>query len=283
MRKDGRRVKHGDPMYTIVPHIMVERSDSMNMCEMFTPMAPMNEYIRDKKKDGIIISHLALVISAYVRTVAEFPQINRFIVNRKIYARKGIQIGMVVLKPGTEDETMSKMNFMPENDIFEVNRILIEYITKNRKSDEKNSTDKMIGGLLKVPGLCRVGVGLFKWLDKHGILPKKVIDLSPFHASMTITNLASIRANHIYHHIYNFGTTSQLISMGNLREVPHKDIDGEIVYERSIPFGIVMDERIATGKYYAKAFAKMQIYLKNPRLLEGTPEVCIREWEDKNI
>ncbi len=282
MRKDGRRVKHGDPMYTVVPHIMVDRCDSMNMIELFIPVEPMDKYIKEKRKEGIAISHLALVIAAYVRTIAEFPHVNRFVVNRRIYARKGLQVGMVVLKPGTSEQTMSKMYFDLEDDVLEVNRKLLQYVDENRKVENNNSTDKLIRTLLSIPGLCRVAVALLMWMDKHNIMPEAIIKASPFHASMTITNLASIRTNHIYHHIYNFGTTGQLISMGNLREIPKKTSNG-IEFERCIPLGVVMDERIASGCYYAAAFKRMQSYLKDPTLMEGEPKVLIKEWENKKI
>ena len=110
-------------------------------------------------------------------------------------------------------------------------------------------------------------MNLFKFLDKHGLLTKSIIDASPFHNSLVISNLASIRTNHIYHHIYDFGTTSEILTMGNTREVA-KRRGGEIVYEKCMPFGIVMDERICSGYHFAIAFRRMQQYLSDPELLE---------------
>ncbi len=280
MRKDGVKLRNSDPMYQLIPYIMVDRNDAMNMIELFLPVEPMNNYIHAQHENNVNISHLSLIIAAYVRTLAEFPTLNRFIVNRKIYARKGIQIGMVVMKPGSDVGTMNKMYFDPADDIFEVNRKVLSYVDENRKAGETNATDKLMATLLKIPGLARVGVGLIIWADKHGLLPESILKASPFHASMTITNLASIRTNHIYHHIYNFGTNSELISMGNLREVPRRDGRGGIVFERCLPLGVVMDERVADGLYFAKAFRRMQSYLKDPTQLEGPPKVCIREWEE---
>ena len=114
-------------------------------------------------------------------------------------------------------------------------------------------------------------------MDRYGLLPKSIIKASPFHTSLVITNLASIRTNHIYHHIYNFGTTSMIIAMGNLREIPTRTKNG-VEFVRCMPLGVVMDERICTGSYYARAFAKMRKYLNDPTLLEGEPEVVRREW-----
>lgn len=273
MRCDGKKLKKVDPMYRIVPHIMVERHDSMNMITLNLPMEPMQRYIRSKAAEGITISHMALILAAYLRTLAEFPALNRFISNRKVYAHKDITVSLVVLKANSmEDETMSKIRFEAEDTIFDVQKKILHYIDENRKYSTENSTDKMIDTLTRIPGILRVAVGFLKFLDKHGWLPKKIVELSPFHASLLITNLASIRTNHIYHHVYDFGTTSVSIALGNQREVPRRMASGEIVFDRCLPMGLVMDERIATGSYFARAFHVFKRYIKNPALLEEPPK-----------
>lgn len=275
MRADGKRIKNADPMYTVGAYIMSKRVDSMNMITVDIPLDPIKKYIAKRREYKI--SHLALVISAYLRTAAEYPALNRFVVNKKIYARNEFAVGMVVLKPDDDGHgTMSKMYFDYEDTIFDVQRKIDEFIEKNRQSGQTNSTDDIIKKLLKVPGLCNVGVGLFKFLDKHGILPKKIIDASPFHMSLGITNLASIRTNHIYHHTYEFGTTSVFISMGNPRYVI-KMKEEKPIFERCIPLGVVMDERICSGSYFAIAFRRVSEYLKNPELLEEAPRVINRD------
>lgn len=273
MRADGRKLKNVDAMYRVVPQIMTERHDAMNMITLDLPLEPMQKYIHKKAAEGVKVSHMMLILAAYVRTVAEFPQLNRFIVNRKAYAHKDITVSMVVLKNNSrEDETMSKIYFEPTDTIFDVKDKVEEYVTENRKYATENSTDKIIDKLVKIPGLLRIAVGTLKFLDKHGWLPKSIIAASPFHASLLITNLASIRTNHIYHHVYDFGTTSISMAMGVNREVPRRTLDGEIVHERCIPVGMVMDERIASGSYFALAFRAFRRYLKNPELLEQPPK-----------
>lgn len=272
MRADGKRVKNADPMYTVAPFIMDKRYDSMNMIELNIPVAPIQKYINEKRKEGINISHMAVILAAYVRTMGQFPSLNRFIVNKRIYARNEIAVGMVVLQNGKMDNgTMSKMYFDYENTIMDVNNIINDYVGENRVNAANNGTEKIIKFLLSVPGILPVGVAIFKWLDKHGLLPKAIIDASPFHTSLVISNLASIRTNHIYHHVYEFGTTGVIITMGNSREVA-KTKNGEVTLEKCMPLGIVMDERICSGSYYALAFRTMKKYLKDPSLLEQPPE-----------
>lgn len=277
MRADGKKLKNADPMYKVAAHIMAKRSDAMNMITLDIPIEPMNRYLNKKRKEGKRYSHLSLVIAAYLQTIAEYPALNRFVVNKTIYARNEIAVGMVVLKGGKIDShgTIGKLYLQPHYNLDDVQDTIEKYIEENRKEDSENSTDKFIKAILSVPGLLRVGVAFFKGLDKFGLLPKKVIDISPFHTSIVVTNLASIRTNHIYHHIYDFGTTSLALAMGNLREVP-KRVKGEVEFERCMPIGLVMDERIASGSYFALAFRKFEKLLENPELLE-TPAETIKK------
>jgi len=272
MRKDGRLVKNVPAMYAVAPYFMIHRYDAQNMIEVNIPFDPMAHYIHEKRAEGVEISYLALVIAAFLRTTAEFPYLNRFVVNKKIYARNEFSVGMVVLKTGDLDGTMNKMKFELEDDVFTVQRKITEYVEANRVQGDTNDTDRIINILLKIPGLISFGTALLRFWDLHFGLPKAIVDASPFHETMVITNLSSIRTNYIYHHVYEFGTTSMIAAMGNTVEVP-KRIKGEIVHEKCMPIGLVMDERICSGTYYARAFNRVSVYLKDPRLLEGPPKV----------
>lgn len=272
MRKDGRRIEISDPMYTLMPYFLNKRVDSMNMIELDIPIAPMQAYLNKKRGEGCPMSHLGVILAAYVRAAAEFDQLNRFIINKRIYQRTEFPISMVVLKPGHAEGAMNKMYFEMTDTIFDVHRRMNEYIDTNRKPGDQNKTDELMKKLLAVPGLANFAVGLIKIMDRFGLLPKALIDASPFHTSLCVSNLASIRTNHIYHHCYEFGTTSIFITLGNMRLVP-KSVKGEIVFERCLPLGVVMDERICSGSYFAMVFQRLKQYFANPELLEAPPAV----------
>lgn len=277
MRADGKKIKKVDPMYRIAPYIMKKRNDAMNMITIDIPYDPIQKYVNEKRKSGTAVSHMAVLLAAYLRTASQFPELNRFIVNKKPYARNEYAVSMVVLTPGDSGEgTMAKMYFENTDTIFQVNDKINKFVEENRNAPENNGTEKIMKMLLKIPGILSVAVNFLMFLDKHGWLPKAVIDMSPFHNSLVISNLISIRTNHIYHHCYNFGTTSVFITMGNLREVPKRKGD-EIVFERSLPLGVVMDERICSGSYFAQAFRTMLKYLKNPEILETPPEKVVED------
>ena len=273
-RKDGIRVKITDPMYTVAAHIMDKRMDSMNMITIDIPVDPVADYVHRKRDEGMKISRLAVLLAAYIRVIDEFPKLNHFIVNSNIYARNELAVGMVVLQGGdiTQQGTMSKIYFQPTDNVYKVQERLTTYIDENRKENPDNGTEKIVAALLSIPGLLRGGVKILRWMDKHGLLPKSIIDMSPFHISLVITDLASIRTNAIYHHIYEFGTTSVAMAMGVNREVPKRK-GGEIIHEKCMPLGIVMDERIASGSYFALAFRRFQDYMAHPEKLEEIPPV----------
>ncbi len=274
-RKDGIRLKNTDPMYTVAAHVMNKRVDSMNMITIDIPVDPIADYVHRKRDEGgMKISRLAVILAAYIRVIDEFPKFNHFVVNSKIYARNEIAVGMVVLRGGSvmEDGTMSKIYFQPTDDVYKVQERLDAYIEENRKEEPDNGTEKIIKVLLSVPGLLKSGVKILKWMDWHNMLPKSIIDMSPFHLSLVITDLASIRLDSIYHHVYEFGTTSIAIAMGVNREVPKRK-GGEIVFEKCMPLGVVMDERIAGGSYFALGFRRLKEYLKHPEMLEQAPTV----------
>lgn len=282
MRADGKRVKNVDPMYTLAPYFMRNRSDAQNAITVTVPYENVHDYVLDARKKGYKFSHLTVVMSALVRTVAEFPELNRFVVNSKIYAHNELKIAMVVLRPSDNNPSMGKMKFDLYDTIFDVNNKVENFISENNKSTSNTKVDKLFKKLVACGPLMRFVLGTLRFFDKRGWLPKSITDLSPFHGSLVFTNLASIRTNHIYHHVYDFGTMGMVIAMGNNIDAP-KMKKGEMILEKQIPFGIVMDERLADGHRYAQAFASIEKYLKNPTLLETPPEKVNVDFEFEGL
>ena len=96
-RADGTRLRNADVMYRIASHVMAKRSDSMNMITLNIPAAPIQSYLREKSREGTPISHMAVLMGGFVRLMAEFPALNRFIMNKEPYARNELAYGMVVM------------------------------------------------------------------------------------------------------------------------------------------------------------------------------------------
>ncbi|MBQ5341518.1 MAG: hypothetical protein J6W57_05905 [Oscillospiraceae bacterium] len=267
-RPDGKLAMVGDSNYFLLPHVLKYRYDAQNMITVDIPVEPMKQYMNEKRKEGISISYLALIMAAYTRAAAKYPLLNRFVVNEKIYDRYDFTASMVVLRPGSNTDVFSKIYFDPQNDtIFDVEKKIEDYVTASRDSESETGLDKIVSFIVSKPALAKLLVNMLLWADKHGLLPKSILDALPFHSSFLITNLASIRTNHIYHHLYEFGTTSVGIAMGNMRDIPHQTKNG-VELERCIPLGVVMDERICSGHYFANVFSYVTRMLADPHRME---------------
>ena len=275
-RADGYRVRSNDAMYELVPYIMPYRYDASNSVTVDIDLDLMQDYIRKCRKKGINMSHMSIIIAGALRIASQNPFLNRFVMNRKIYARNHFCVSFVTLQPGKTSDTVNKLYFNLDDDIFTVNRKVQEAIERTQQPTSQNALDKLMASLVRIPFLVGAAVGVLKFIDKYFTLPFSIINASPFHTSLFITNLASIRTNAIYHHLYEFGTTGIFISMGQ----PERRIEknGETVEEKKImPLGIVTDERIANGHYYGRCFRELNRYYKNPELLEVPPEQVVKD------
>ena len=271
MRPDGIKVKEADPMYFLIPYFLTHRYDAMNMITVDVPEEPMRRYMNQKRREGRPVSHLALVITAYLRVLDEFPALNRFVGNKTIYEHKDKTVSMVVLRPNGED-AMSKIYLESSDDVFSIQEKITSYISENRSVEEQNLLDKWMARIVRMKLLMNIFLALVRFMDRHGLLPMALVKASPFHASLLISNLASIRGNAIFHHVYDFGTTSIALTMGTQKEEPKRGPGGAVGFERCIPMGVVMDERICNGLYFSQAFSRFKSYLADPAKLEGKPD-----------
>lgn len=273
-RSDGKKVKNLSPIFRIIPHIMTERSDSQVYFKQDIPLKTLDEYIDKKAAEGIKLSYMNIIYAALVRVIAERPNLNRFIMNGSTYQRNTIYVSLVIKKSFTDEgaETSIKLPFKGNENLFEIKEILDSAVEKNKETTTTNNTDSLAKTLSLIPdGLIRFAVKILSFLDKHGIMPKAVIDASPFHTSVFLTNVGSLGIDTIYHHIYNFGTTSMFFAMGKKKKSYIYD-DDEIKEEKCITLAFVGDERICDGYYYANSFKLLNKYLKKPELLETYQE-----------
>lgn len=282
-RSDGKRIKTIDPLMKLTPHIMPLRNDAQVMSMYEINCQGMDSYIfKKRKEEQLRYSYMHIMIAATVRLYALHPKLNRFVVNTRIYKRNSIQIAFVVKKAlvDTAVETTIKLTFKGTEDILTVKQMMDKEIEANTKTTSYNDTDALAKFLTVVPNfMIKIMVGFLKFLDKHGMLPKSIINLSPFHTSLFLTNLKSIKMNFAYHHIYNFGTTSMFVAMGKERYEPVVlDHDEEKIGSVKImKAGVVIDERICDGLYYGNSMREFMKFVSNPALLETPLEKIVED------
>lgn len=273
-RSDGKKVKNVAPIFRVIPFIMMQRNDSQVYFKQDIPIKKMDEYIDKKAAEGIKISYMNIIYAAIVRIIHERPHLNWFVMNGTLYERNKIYVSLAIKKSLSDEgqETVTKIGYDGTENIFEIKDKLEKAIEKNKDTATVNNTDKAIKFFNLVPNtLILWTVRLLKLLDKYGLMPKFIINLSPFHTSVFLTNVGSLGIDSIYHHIYNFGTTSMFFSMGKKKKSFIYE-DDEIREEKCITIAFVGDERICDGYYYATSFKQLTKYLKKPELLESDVE-----------
>lgn len=269
-RSDGRKLKTVPPFFRVIPCVMLERNDAQVYFKQDIKLKELDEYIDRKAKEGIKLSYMNIIYAAIVRIIAERPYLNRFAMNGSLYARNQIFVSLAIKKSFADEgqETTIKLPFTGTENIFEIKEKLDKAIEQNKDYSTSNNTDALAKAFSIVPnGFIRVAFKFIKFLDKHGAVPKAILSASPFHTSVFLTNVGSLGIDSIYHHLYNFGTTSLFFAMGKKKKSYIYD-DDEMHEEKCITIAFVGDERICDGYYYATSFKQLSKYLKKPELLE---------------
>ena len=279
-RSDGRVVKTIGPLEKIIPYIMKTRTDSMNLFEEDVDCSYIDAYIKEKKEEGIKLNYIHVLVAAMVRLFALKPGLNRFVMRGRIYTRPKIWVSFAMHTSLRDDsaETTVKLCFDGTETIFDVAKAIDDVIVKETNAaKEHNNTDKMAAKIMSLPPfLIRFAVNTLMWMDRHNMLPKKVIELSPFHTSIFFTNLKSLGISSIYHHVYEFGTTGFFLGVGKEKRLPTLE-DGEVVPGKLLNLKIVTDERYCDGLYFARAFRLFRQLMQDPRPLETPLEAKVED------
>lgn len=277
-RKDGWRLRHTQSLFAVMPHLMKTRSDSQVYFDEEIEIDELEKYVRRMRReheDMPMFSLYHLIMAAVVRMFVMRPQLNRFIMNGKAFARSRLTGSMVAKQSMAKDaeESCIKPRFEKTDTVFDVYRRVSEVMEKEVKQIENaNDTDVAAKILNKLPAwLVRAFINFIIFMDHRGWMNDFINNLSPFHTSFFITDVGSIGIQPIYHHIYDFGTTSVFVAMGKKMTVPVVQSDGTIVPKRVIRLKFVLDERICDGHYYAESFRTFRRLLKHPEMLEVPP------------
>lgn len=280
-RHDGRLLRSINPFYKIIPYIMRSRVDAQNFFEERIDIRRTEAFIRTKRSGGAYgVSFLHVIIAAMVRTISQKPGLNRFIAGQKIFARNEILISLALKKELKEDspETTVKIKFEPSDTLDEVMSKVNEAIQANKKEDANNDADKTARLIMMCPGfIVKILVWFINKLDYFGLMPKLLVNVSPFHTSVFVTDLGSLGIQPIYHHLYEFGTTSVFIAFGMKNREKYINRENNVVERKYVSVKIVTDERTVDGHYYASAFKLFKSLVQNPERLEVPPEEIIED------
>lgn len=282
-RKDGRLLRTREPMSVVETFILVDRTGSTNYIQDKVDISKAEEYIRRKRKEGLNgFGLMHVMVATYVRVASQMPAVNRFVSGQRVYARDRIEVNIDIKKEMTLEapNTCVKIILSPEDTAEDVYRKMKAVIDEEKGGEADSSFDAVAGTLAKFPKLFfKFSIWFLKLLDYFGLLPRYLLDVSPFHGSFFITSMGSLGIPPIFHHLYNFGNVPIFCAIGPKRTEYEIDRNGETVKKKYMDYTFSTDERIVDGYYYATAFRMMKLCFNDPDKLDLPPEKVVEDIE----
>ena len=280
-RKEGRLLRSLPGFAKFIPYIMPQRNDRYIHYEESFEVTQLDRMLRKLRVEGYKgIGILHFLIAAYIRGISRMPGINRFVVGRRIYARNNIEVVMTVKRALSIDatETTIKVGFEPTDTVLDVYRKMNEKIDEIKSSEENNGTEDFADTVAHLPRfLLRFALTILRVMDYFGWIPMSLLNVSPFHGSMIITDLGSLRIGPIYHHIYNFGTLPAFIAFGAKRHAYELNRHGEMVDKKYVDCKFVLDEGIVDGHYWAQMLLAYRYMFEHPEMLLSPPSKVVED------
>jgi hypothetical protein len=206
-----------------------------------------------------------VVLWAVVQTLERRPRLNRFVAGSKLWERDGIWISYSA-KKRLDDESpivILKRRFDPAES-FEAMVGALHAGLREGRSDKKSRVDKEVSAVLALPGpALRALLALSKLADSLGMLPRSMIDGDPMYASLFIANLASLKMDAGYHHLYEYGNIPIFCVIGRIADVPAVR-DGRVEVRPVANLRFSYDERIEDGLYAQRSLEILRGIVEDP-------------------
>lgn len=272
-RRDGRRVK-APGLQTVMGYLMPKRTD----CEVYLndklDVTDLLKYIEKKNAEHpeykTTVFHCAVM--ALSRMIKERPLMNRFIQGYRMYERDEISVAFVVKRRFADGADESLMVLVPkdEDTLDPISRKIVGDVRETRKSETSTGgVDALLDGFAKLPRFVLIiAIRIIRWLDFWGKNPKVLTEGDPNYTTLFCSNLGSIKAPSVYHHLNNYGTNSIMVTFGTVHKEEMLMEDGHKEIRDVIDFGATLDERIADGFYFARSFRLVRHIFAHPELLD---------------
>ncbi len=272
-RRDGRWVK-APGLQTVMAYLMPKRTD----CEVYLndklDATELLQYLERKNTQHpefkTTVFHC--MIMGIARMVRERPKMNRFIQGYRMYERDDISISFVVKRRFADGGEESLMVLVPKDDdtLDTVSRKIVGDVKETRKSETSTGgVDALLDGFAKLPRpILMLAIRIIRYLDFWGVNPKVLTQGDPNYTTILCSNLGSIKAPAVYHHLNNYGTNSVMVTIGTLHKEELVMPDGTKAIRDVIDFGATLDERIADGFYFARSLRLLKHIFAHPELLD---------------
>ena len=194
--------------------------------------------------------------------------------NYRYYERNEVSLAFTVKKKfcDTSPEALAILHLDPNSEESPIDLIygkVKKIVYTVRKENKNDGTTDIMDVIMKFPRcIVKIITALLFFLDNHNMLPKSICKEDPYHCSVFLSNLGSIKTNASYHHLANWGTNSFFAIVGQMKMQPFYNEDGTFEMRNALPLGLTIDERIADGLYFVNSLKLLKKLLSEPELLE---------------
>lgn len=274
-RWDAWRLRGLDPVHVMMPYMFGDRTSNEAVLGEVMDLTEVDKYLAKKNAQNPEFKYtwFHFITAAISKAILLRPKMNYFIAGGRYYERKKIQVAFNVKRQFSDEaeESMAKFVLDPEggSPMEQVHDYVHKFVTKVRKENQNVGVDDMLKFLSHLPRFAwRIMSWALKRMEYYGIYPKSLAMDDPCYSSAYLTNLGSIKMNADYHHLFNWGTISFFVTIGEKKMRPYFKEDGSYEMHNTIKLGLTIDERIADGYYFAKTLRLVRKIFQNPELLD---------------
>ena len=274
-RWDAWRLRGLDPMHVMMPYLFGDRVANEAVLGEVMDLTEVDKYLAKKNagQPEFKYTWFHFITAALAKAVLLRPKMNYFIAGGRYYERKDIQIAFNVKRKFADDaeEAMAKfvLDREGESPMEQVHTYVQKFVTKVRSDKSGVGVDDILSFVSHLPRpLFRLLAWTLKKMEYYGVYPKALAVDDPCYSSVYLTNLGSIKMNADYHHLFNWGTISFFVTIGEKKMLPFYNEDGTYEMRNTIKLGLTIDERIADGYYFAKTLRLVRKIFENPELLD---------------
>ena len=274
-RRDGRLIRQQDGMHLIMPMIYPNRCDNEAFISERIDLTSIDKYLASKNADNPEFKYTLfhLIVAAILKTIILRPKLNRFIANKNNYQRNTYSASFVVKKQfdDTSEEGLAFVYATEDSTIDSLHEELRRQIYREKKSNGAgNSTNSTMDILNKLPRwFVKFFIWLMRQLDRHGIVPRLLIEADPYYASVILSNLGSIKRDFKGCCTLLEIIPPQVIAIAiNATQQKPIVVDGELKVGTVMPISICMDHRALDYGDVVPFFNKLDEIFANPQIIQ---------------
>ena len=264
MARKGHKVKDVTGMQNIMFDLKPNRCEAEVFMNADIDVTEFVKYIKKLKEKDNDITFFHGMVYIMGKLIYEYPKLNRFVQNRTLFEHDEVSIAFVAKTEFNEksEEFMTCIPIGKDDTIFDVSKNLKARIDKIRDKKSTANTDGANNVVDKIGHVWRpirsFIVGILKWWDRVFGLPGAIADENIYYSSLIVSNIGTFRVPGIYHNLANLGTSSGLVTFGDIREENGKYM---------MMLGATLDERISDGFYFCRALKAIEYLFAHPELM----------------